>query len=76
MNYVAFLQESDPPPAVLAALCQIHSFLSTAADKDGLSVTEALGAVLGVAGEARLVGLDSGCPFKARKRSHQALYIR
>ena len=50
MNYVAFLRESDPPPAVLAALDQIHSFLSEAAEQDGLSPTEALAAVLGVAG--------------------------
>lgn len=50
MNYVAFLRESDPPPAVLAALGQIHSFLAEAAERDGLSATEALGAVLGVEG--------------------------
>lgn len=50
VNYVAFLRESDPPPAVLAALGQIHFFLSEAAERDGLSATEALGAVLGVEG--------------------------
>lgn len=50
VNYVAFLQESDPPPAVLAALDQIHTFLSKAADKEGLSATEALGAILGMPG--------------------------
>lgn len=53
VNYVAFLRESDPPPAVLAALGQIHAFLAEAADRDGLSATEALGAVLGVEGEGR-----------------------
>ncbi|CAM9773902.1 unnamed protein product [Scytosiphon promiscuus] len=50
VNYVAFLRESDPPPAVLAALAQIHSFLAQVAEQDGLSATEALGAVLGVEG--------------------------
>lgn len=50
VNYVAFLRESDPPPAVLAALGQIHSFLAEAAERDGLSATEALGAVLGIEG--------------------------
>ena len=50
VNYVAFLRESDPPPAVLAALGQIHSFLSEAAEQDELSPTEALAAVLGVTG--------------------------
>lgn len=58
MNYVAFLRESDPPPAVLAALAQIHSFLAQAAEQDGLSVTEALGAVLGVEGNG---GVRGGC---------------
>lgn len=50
MNYVAFLQESDPPPAVLAALRQTHAFLAEAAQKDGLCATEALAAVLGLEG--------------------------
>eukprot|EP00752_Nemacystus_decipiens_P007715 g6898.t1 len=50
VNYVAFLRESDPPPAVLAALGQIHSFLAEAAEQDGFSATEALGAVLGIEG--------------------------
>ncbi|CAM9771908.1 unnamed protein product, partial [Ectocarpus sp. 6 AP-2014] len=50
VNYVAFLKESDPPPAVLAALSQIQTFLADASERDGLSATEALGAVLGVQG--------------------------
>lgn len=50
VNYVTFLRESNPPPAVLAALGQIHSFLAEAAQQDGLSATEALGAVLGIEG--------------------------
>lgn len=47
---MAFLRESDPPPAVLAALSETHRFLAEAAQKDGLSATEALGAVLGLEG--------------------------
>lgn len=58
MQYVAFLQESDPPPAVLAALSQTHAFLAEAADKDGLSATEALGAVLGVEGRSYVDGFS------------------
>lgn len=61
---MAFLQQSDPPPAVLAALSQTHAFLAETTEKDGLCVTEALGAVLGL----------EGMPFApsvhhARKRS-------
>ncbi|CAB1116161.1 unnamed protein product [Ectocarpus sp. CCAP 1310/34] len=50
VNYIAFLKESDPPPAVLAALSQMQTFLADASERDGLSATEALGAVLGVEG--------------------------
>lgn len=50
VNYVAFLRECDPPPAVLAALGQVLAFLSGAAENDGLCATEALGAVLGIPG--------------------------
>lgn len=50
VNYVAFLQESDPPPAVLAALGHTHAFLAEVAQKDGLCPTEALGALLGLEG--------------------------
>lgn len=52
VNYVAFLQGSDPPPAVVAALSQTHAFLSEVTEKDGLSAKEALAAVLGVPGES------------------------
>lgn len=52
---MAFLQESDPPPAVLAALSQTHAFLSEAAATDGLCATEALGAILGVEGDAYIL---------------------
>lgn len=51
VDYVAFLRECDPPPTVLAALSQVHTFLSEAAENDGLCATEALGAVLGIPGE-------------------------
>lgn len=51
MNYVAFLRECDPPPSVLAVLDETHKFLAEAAQKDGLSATEALGAVLGLEGK-------------------------
>lgn len=48
---MAFLRECDPPPSVLAVLDETHKFLAEAAQKDGLSATEALGAVLGLEGK-------------------------